>query len=233
MTKYHYIEQELSRQITNGQFAPGDKFYSENELKAKFNVSSITVIKALNALVNRGLLVRYQGKGSYVSKARQGKLAHVTDFDVNQNGELSIKVLNVQTIGPNELIPPLHNSHEKLFYFISRLRLLNDKPIMLSHSYIPQKLINSNTLTNYANFTSIYARIKNDTGIDLFKAQNNEEISICLENDSNTINLLNIATNFPTVFTRRSSYLSDGSLAEYVESYKLANYFALKIENII
>ena len=70
ITKYQQIKQSLLYEINNGMFQPGDKFYSEAELKKKYNVSGITAIKALQCLTNEGYLVRYQGKGTYVSKAR-------------------------------------------------------------------------------------------------------------------------------------------------------------------
>ena len=70
--KYQQIKQNLLYEINNGKFQPGDKFYSEAELKRKYNVSGITAIKALQCLTNEGYLVRYQGKGTYVSKAKRG-----------------------------------------------------------------------------------------------------------------------------------------------------------------
>ena len=60
-------------EINNGMFQPGDKFYSEAELKKKYNVSGITAIKALQCLTNEGYLVRYQGKGTYVSDVYKRK----------------------------------------------------------------------------------------------------------------------------------------------------------------
>ncbi len=36
--KYQQIKQNLLYEINNGKFQPGDKFYSEAELKRKYNV---------------------------------------------------------------------------------------------------------------------------------------------------------------------------------------------------
>ena len=79
--KYQQIKQSLLYEINNGMFQPGDKFYSEAELKKKYNVSGITAIKALQCLTNEGYLVRYQGKGTYVSKARRGKIVKFSDIE--------------------------------------------------------------------------------------------------------------------------------------------------------
>ncbi len=60
--KYQYIKDELKNKIISGQFASGDKFYTEAELIAMYDVSSITVVRALNDLAKDGYIVRQQGK---------------------------------------------------------------------------------------------------------------------------------------------------------------------------
>ena len=59
--KYLQIENELKQEIISGKFKYGDKFYSEAQLKDKFNVSSITVIRAVKDLV-KALLFHDQEK---------------------------------------------------------------------------------------------------------------------------------------------------------------------------
>lgn len=46
--KYQYIKDELKNKIISGQFSSGDKFYTEAELISMYDVSSITVVRALN-----------------------------------------------------------------------------------------------------------------------------------------------------------------------------------------
>ncbi|HCR4688952.1 TPA: GntR family transcriptional regulator, partial [Enterococcus faecium] len=64
--KYLEIKQNLKQQIVTGQFHNGDRFYSESEIIKKYNVSSITAIRALKELVAEGYIVRYQGIGTFV-----------------------------------------------------------------------------------------------------------------------------------------------------------------------
>ena len=77
--KYQYIKDELKNKIISGQFASGDKFYTEAELIAMYDVSSITVVRALNDLAKDGYIVRQQGKGTFVSRARKHKLVEFSD----------------------------------------------------------------------------------------------------------------------------------------------------------
>ena len=77
--KYLEIQNQLKDEILSGKFNYGDRFYSEAELKDKFNVSSITVIRAVKELVMDGYLVRYQGKGTYVSNSVNDSLVTIDE----------------------------------------------------------------------------------------------------------------------------------------------------------
>ncbi len=66
--KYEKIKQDILRDIEAGKFKPGDRIYSEGDLKAKYGVSNTTVIKVMNDLVAQGYLIRRQGEGTFVRK---------------------------------------------------------------------------------------------------------------------------------------------------------------------
>jgi GntR family transcriptional regulator, arabinose operon transcriptional repressor len=63
---YQTIVERLSRDITTGRYKPGHKFPSEAALVKRFNVSRITVIRAVRELQQRGLVDRVAGSGTYV-----------------------------------------------------------------------------------------------------------------------------------------------------------------------
>ena len=67
--KYQYIKDELKNKIISGQFASGDKFYTEAELIAMYDVSSITVVRALNELAKDGLSVNKERVHSFHAHA--------------------------------------------------------------------------------------------------------------------------------------------------------------------
>ena len=77
--KYQHIKDDLKQQIISGKFENGDKFYTEAELIKIYNVSSITVVRALNDLASDGYIVRQQGKGTFVSRARKHTLVDFSD----------------------------------------------------------------------------------------------------------------------------------------------------------
>lgn len=69
--KYQQIKSDLQLQIQSGKFQNGDRFYSEADLMKLYNVSSITVIRAVRELTNEGYLVRKQGIGTFVYRSRK------------------------------------------------------------------------------------------------------------------------------------------------------------------
>lgn len=60
------VYQQLKELLINGEWAPGDRIPSENELADKFGVSRITVRQALQKLNALGLLETRLGEGSFV-----------------------------------------------------------------------------------------------------------------------------------------------------------------------
>ncbi len=64
---YKQIQQHIREKIMNGQFRPGDRIPSEQELMDEYKVSKITVKNALTELADEGLVTRIQGKGTFVS----------------------------------------------------------------------------------------------------------------------------------------------------------------------
>ncbi len=63
--KYVEIMNFIINYIQNKNLKPGDKILSENEISKLFKVTKVTASRALNELVNEGILYRIQGKGSF------------------------------------------------------------------------------------------------------------------------------------------------------------------------
>ncbi|HYC05610.1 MAG TPA: GntR family transcriptional regulator [Azospirillaceae bacterium] len=68
---YHQLYVILREKILNGTFAYGDQLPSEHELSREFNVSRITVKRALDDLAAARLVVRQRGRGTHVTHQYQ------------------------------------------------------------------------------------------------------------------------------------------------------------------
>lgn len=65
---YQRVFGALYQRIREGVYAPGQQLETEESLMAEFGVSKATVRQAVGELVARGLVVRQQGRGTYVSE---------------------------------------------------------------------------------------------------------------------------------------------------------------------
>ncbi|MCA9880374.1 MAG: GntR family transcriptional regulator [Thermomicrobiales bacterium] len=73
---YHRVKAAIQKDIREGHLRPGDMLPSEKALCAQFQVSSITVRRALRDLVESGLIYRENGVGTFVAqRARRYAIA--------------------------------------------------------------------------------------------------------------------------------------------------------------
>jgi len=139
--KYQQIKEDLLKKIQSGEFESGDRFYSESELVKMYNVSSITVIRALQDLANDGYLVRYQGKGTFVSRSRKRKLIEFSDIEVFAGETETVEVLSIEKENKPEIQEKMKLKKSEYYYKIIRVRKVDEKPFFVHFSYIPSQFI--------------------------------------------------------------------------------------------
>lgn len=81
-SKYMELVSWIKEQIASKRFLPGQKMYSENELKDMFHLSRQTVRHAISVLEKEGVLTRIQGSGTYINDRRQANLEKRTRVSV-------------------------------------------------------------------------------------------------------------------------------------------------------
>lgn len=142
---YAQLEEIFRSQIAGGQWAPGDRIPSENELNRIFNVSRMTVRGVLTRLVEDGLLVRVAGKGTFVAKKKIE-----TSSPAYRGVREQLESLGYQTttrlIRSTRTTPsPSVQEHLRLadgedVFTVERVRSADGLPISLHHSFVPYRL---------------------------------------------------------------------------------------------
>jgi GntR family transcriptional regulator len=74
---YSRVSSILQNKIISGQYEPGDKLPTEDELVQYFEVSKITVRNALSLLESEGLITRIRGKGTFVAQVIPQKKQYI------------------------------------------------------------------------------------------------------------------------------------------------------------
>lgn len=97
---YHQLMQRLQEDIERGTYAVGSRIPPEHQLEQLYNVSRVTVRRALAELTADGLLEKKQGKGTFVSTPRISqdlKSIHSFHDACKQNGfQGATRVVHVQ-----------------------------------------------------------------------------------------------------------------------------------------
>ena len=226
--KYQYIKDELKNKIISGQFASGDKFYTEAELIAMYDVSSITVVRALNDLAKDGYIVRQQGKGTFVARARKHKLVEFSDVEIFETKDDKVTVLSIERGNKLKYLSKLGIRGEQCYYKIERSRESKGSIYIYHNSYIPEQYINAN-YPNLDYYNSIYKRFKLDYHIHMNDEHFEEINEIVFPTPENVASKLGIDPQFPTVYQTKTTQLeSTGQVLEYIETYKRSDFYKIK-----
>lgn len=143
--KYYQVATHLRELITSGELQPADQMPTEESLVERHGVSRGTVRKALQLLVDEGLVETEQGRGSFVTSAvRSSNYFSLVSFDEEmrrQQRKPSTRLLTFEVRKAGEkmagrlAIPP-----ETLVYQIERLRLADDLPVAYERRILAQRL---------------------------------------------------------------------------------------------
>lgn len=99
---YHQLMQRISADIERGTYPTGSRIPPEHELEQLYQVSRVTVRRALAELTGEGLLERKQGKGTFVATPRgsvKTKSLHSFHDSCRMNGAApSSEVIHIKEI---------------------------------------------------------------------------------------------------------------------------------------
>ena len=141
---YVQLMEELETSIRNGGYKPGDKIMTEAEMAREYGVSLITVRKAVGSLMEKGLVVRKQGKGTFVTKPKYSrnmkKLQSFTEMCEQMGVKPGARVLENRLIAADKKVADrLGIEPGSNVVYISRLRLADGEPVQVEKSYFPLK----------------------------------------------------------------------------------------------
>ncbi|TCO55886.1 LacI family DNA-binding transcriptional regulator [Actinocrispum wychmicini] len=71
LPRYQQVKRELREAIARREYTPGQPFITQRQVCERFKVSTTTAVRALNDLVAEGVLVRQQGRGTFVADRQE------------------------------------------------------------------------------------------------------------------------------------------------------------------
>ncbi len=171
MNKNQEIQDFILAKIKGKEYEAGTQIPTENELMEQFNVSRMTVNKALNTLRNKGYLYSVRGKGTFVKKeVVNKKLNELTSFteEMKSRGITPVtKTLELAytSMGFEEEKESLGLEPQDNIYKIVRVRYNNDLPIALDVTLLNEKVTGSIEFSEMG--TSLFEFLQKKIGIEI------------------------------------------------------------------
>jgi GntR family transcriptional regulator len=140
---YARIQQNLFELIIDGRLVEGQALPSENELAELYDVSRLTVRRALDELVRQNWLVRKQGVGTFVSTPRRvsitpGKFSFTEEMRAIGRKPSSRLLSNHIIAADDRVAVHLGLEEGAPLVQIRRVRLADNIPILLETTYLSQ-----------------------------------------------------------------------------------------------
>jgi DNA-binding GntR family transcriptional regulator len=137
---YTQLVQILQEQIAIGKLRPRDRLPSESQLCAYHGVSRMTVRRAINILVEQGLVTTKQGQGTFIKPlqfwAATFSLGQLQNLPSDESG-IRIKILEASiNLARGRVTRKMAVKRRQRMLFIRRLILSQDKPIMYHREYL-------------------------------------------------------------------------------------------------
>lgn len=138
---YKWIKRELTQLLGNGVWRPAQAIPSERRLAEEFGVSMGTMRRALDELVAEHILIRHQGRGTFVSAHDTNRFLFRFFNIAAHDGERSYPKVNLLDFGPRRadatIARALSIRPAARVYGFRNLLSLQGEPALVDEIYLP------------------------------------------------------------------------------------------------
>lgn len=208
---YYQLKEHIYKDIMDN-YQAGDLLPSEGEIESRYKVSRITVRKAIEELSRDGVVVKMQGKGTFVRDQKilydANIIGSLTQRLETQNYELRTKSIEYISISSDHYVKSLLNCNEILC--IKRFRTLNGAPFAMMLNYIDATRVPE--LENRFNIESLYTFYTSEYGVKFYHAEETVESKGATIEQANA---LEIVPSAPLLCLQRLSFDDRNQPIEY------------------
>jgi len=220
----------VKRNITAGTLGPGELLPSEAELCKTFNVSRSTVRQAIGSLESEGLVVRKQGRGTFVAEPKmRRKTENVYSFtsEISSMGKNpSSTLIDFEVIAPTpDIMKVLElTGADTSVYRFTRIRNVDGEPLILETSYYPQFIypkLTRELLRTHSFYSLLY-----EVGVAPASAVDNYEAIVLGREEAE---LLRTKPGKCAFYVQRRTRTETGMIFEYTQSIIRADRVTLDV----
>ncbi|TSE23355.1 Mannosyl-D-glycerate transport/metabolism system repressor MngR [Tepidimonas sediminis] len=212
---YQQIKALLLQSLQQGEWKPGDAIPSEQELAARFRVSQGTVRKAIDELAADNLLVRRQGKGTFVATHAEQQVQyrflrlHPDHGDRDQEGPATREILGCRRMRASaEVAAALQLRPGDAVVQVSRVLSFQGVPTILEDLWLPGGPFRGLTLETLTTHPGpMYALFESQFGVRMVRAE--ERLKAVAAGDA-AARRLQVAPGTPLLSVERLAYTYNG-----------------------
>ena len=228
---YKSIKLELTRAISGGKIQEGAALPTEKELADHYGVSIGTVRRAMADLVAEKVLVRQQGRGTFLAPFDSSRMLnsfwHIQRKDGVREAPIVQTLRFEETTASEQTAARLKIKPGDPIYWIVNLMLMGGAPMLLDGLHIPQALFPGLTLPKFAERDStVYDLYRSQFGVTVVRTV--DQVS-ALPADAETAKKLDLALGTPLLEIVRVAYTFDERPVElrrslmYTEKYEFVD----------
>jgi GntR family transcriptional regulator len=205
---YQQIKALITQSLQSGEWKPGELIPSEVELANRFKVSQGTVRKAIDELAAENLVVRRQGKGTFVASHHEARahfrfLRMVPDEGVPHYPEN--RIIEVKRVrAPADVARLIDLKSGDPVIFIKRVQAFDGVPTIVEELWLPGLIFKGLTAERLVEYKGpMYGLFETEFGTRMIRAS--EQIR-AIGADPGAAELLNIAPGTPLLCSERVSF---------------------------
>ncbi|TDQ42500.1 GntR family transcriptional regulator [Tepidicella xavieri] len=208
---YQQIKSLILQSLQSGEWKPGDLIPSEMELAARYRVSQGTVRKAIDELAADNLLVRRQGKGTFVATHAEQHIQyrflrlHPDTGTLDSEGPAARRILSCRRQRATaDITAPLGLRAGDALIQVSRVLSFHGVPTILEDLWLPGGPFKGLTLDTLAQHQGpMYALFESQFGVRMVRA---EEKIKAVGADAQAAELLAVPPDTPLLSVERVAY---------------------------
>ncbi len=222
---YYQLKEYLLQEIKE-HYTAGDMLPSEGEIEAQYGVSRITVRKAIEELAREGIVVKKQGKGTFVQEQKilyeANVIGSLTQRLEKQNHNLQTRSIEYIKITEAHHVKEL--LHCDTLLCIKRYRTLDGLPFAMMLNYIDSEKVPD--LHKHFTIESLYSFYTQQYGITFHYAEETVEAKAATTEHTKQLSL---PPHMPLLSLKRLSYDQTHQPVEYSDIVIRSDMYQHKI----
>ncbi len=218
------IKDYLLSKIRAGEYGPGDRLPTEDDLTKQFQTSKSPVRQALESLRMEGVIYRHPGRGTFVSPSPTtdgawtlGSIRDIIGFGAHTRFHL----LGFSHGKVSKELHKIFNVEKGKFVHIQGIRFLKDQPLYHLSVFLPEHIGKHLKVEDIAE-TPVVLALEKKLNIRLNKCIQNITAT---QADAKLAKSLGVSPQSPVLCIERFYYSEPGEIIEWARSYCRSDLF--------